>query len=225
MVSIHGTQRRRGDGRGRQGGREGQARGERTRAPHRPVAQRTNPLVLYSAVPGGAETMTASHHIPWAPPKREAPPLRPPPPRPQVEAERIMAQLQSENERQDAVPDDGSPKYMPSTEDTDPIVRALKTVLKCKEVTGAPSGLLLRSLFGVCNSILRLQRTISLVFMLAWRGVYVAGVRATYCCGEFFVSRRLESIRGTVFRWDGRHGARTFLARQVSSPFPRPSTS
>ncbi len=47
-----------------------------------------------------------------------------------------MAQLQSENERQDAVPDDGSPKYMPSTEDTDPIVRALKTVLKCKEVTG-----------------------------------------------------------------------------------------
>lgn len=48
-----------------------------------------------------------------------------------------MAQLQSENERQDAVPDDGSPKYMPSTEDTDPIVRALKTVLKCKEVTGA----------------------------------------------------------------------------------------
>ncbi|CBN73886.1 fructosamine 3 kinase related protein [Ectocarpus siliculosus] len=52
-----------------------------------------------------------------------------------MEAERIMAQLQSENERQDAVPDDGSPKYMPSTEDTDPIVRALKTVLKCKEVT------------------------------------------------------------------------------------------
>lgn len=47
-----------------------------------------------------------------------------------------MAQLQSENERQDAVPDDGSPKYMPSTEDTDPIVKALKTVLKCKEVTG-----------------------------------------------------------------------------------------
>lgn len=54
----------------------------------------------------------------------------------QMEAERIMAQLQSENERQDAVPDDGSPKYMPSTDDTDPIVRALKTVLKCKEVTG-----------------------------------------------------------------------------------------
>lgn len=47
-----------------------------------------------------------------------------------------MAQLQSENERQDAVPDDGSPKYMPSTDETDPIVRALKTVLKCKEVTG-----------------------------------------------------------------------------------------
>eukprot|EP00752_Nemacystus_decipiens_P007970 g7123.t1 len=47
-----------------------------------------------------------------------------------------MAQLQSENERQDAVPDDGSPKYMPSTDDTDPIVKALKTVLKCKEVTG-----------------------------------------------------------------------------------------
>ena len=56
----------------------------------------------------------------------------------QVEAERIMAQLESENERQDAVPDDGSPKYMPSTEDSDPIVRALKAVLKCKEVTGAP---------------------------------------------------------------------------------------
>lgn len=53
-----------------------------------------------------------------------------------MEAERIMAQLQSENERQDAVPDDGSPKYMPSTDDTDPIVTALKTVLKCKEVTG-----------------------------------------------------------------------------------------
>ncbi|CAM9791502.1 unnamed protein product, partial [Laminaria digitata] len=53
----------------------------------------------------------------------------------QVEAERIMAQLESENERQDAVPDDGSPKYMPSTEDSDPIVRALKAVLKCKEVT------------------------------------------------------------------------------------------
>lgn len=49
-----------------------------------------------------------------------------------------MAQLESENERQDAVPDDGSPKYMPSTEDSDPIVRALKAVLKCKEVTGAP---------------------------------------------------------------------------------------
>lgn len=46
-----------------------------------------------------------------------------------------MAQLESQAERADAVPDDGSPKYMPSTEDTDPIVRALKTVLKCKEVT------------------------------------------------------------------------------------------
>lgn len=47
-----------------------------------------------------------------------------------------MAQLESENERQDVVPDDGTPKYMPSTDDSDPIVKALKTVLKCKEVTG-----------------------------------------------------------------------------------------
>lgn len=54
----------------------------------------------------------------------------------QVEAERIMAQLESGAAREDAVQDDGSPKYMPSTADTDPIVRALKTVLKCNEVTG-----------------------------------------------------------------------------------------
>lgn len=48
-----------------------------------------------------------------------------------------MAQLESGAERDNAVQvDDGSPKYMPSTEDSDPIVRALKTVLKCKEVTG-----------------------------------------------------------------------------------------
>lgn len=47
-----------------------------------------------------------------------------------------MAQLESENKRQDAPPDDGSPKYMPSTKDSDPIVQALKTVLKCEEVTG-----------------------------------------------------------------------------------------
>lgn len=46
-----------------------------------------------------------------------------------------MQQLESGADREDAVPDDG-PKYMPSTEDSDPIVQALKTVLKCKEVTG-----------------------------------------------------------------------------------------
>lgn len=57
-----------------------------------------------------------------------------------VEAERIMAQLESGAAREDAVQDDGSPKYMPSTADTDPIVRALKTVLKCNEVTGAGRG-------------------------------------------------------------------------------------
>lgn len=42
--------------------------------------------------------------------------------------------------RDDAVEDDGSPKYMPSTEDTSPIVRALKTALTCKEVTSAERG-------------------------------------------------------------------------------------
>lgn len=66
-----------------------------------------------------------------------------------------MAQLESQAERADAVPDDGSPKYMPSTEDTDPIVRALKTVLKCKEVTGEIF------LFHVA---------------LAWAGVFIFGV-------------------------------------------------
>ena len=54
----------------------------------------------------------------------------------QLEAERIMAQLESQSAREGAIEDDGSLKYMPSTDDRDPIVRALKTVLKCKEVTG-----------------------------------------------------------------------------------------
>lgn len=50
-----------------------------------------------------------------------------------------MKQLESGAGCDDAVQDDGGPKYMPSTEDSDPIVSALKTVLKCKEVTGGLS--------------------------------------------------------------------------------------
>lgn len=47
-----------------------------------------------------------------------------------------MAQLESQNAREDGAQEDGSPKYMPSTDDKDPIVKALKSVLKCTEVTG-----------------------------------------------------------------------------------------
>lgn len=46
-----------------------------------------------------------------------------------------MQQLERGAERDNAVPQ-GGPKYMPSTDDSDPIVQALKSVLKCEEVTG-----------------------------------------------------------------------------------------
>ncbi|KAG5185668.1 fructosamine 3 kinase related protein [Tribonema minus] len=51
------------------------------------------------------------------------------------EAERIMEQLQADAERENVIPE-GVAKYMPTTEDSDPIVAALKTVLKCTEVKG-----------------------------------------------------------------------------------------
>ncbi|CAM9944383.1 unnamed protein product [Choristocarpus tenellus] len=53
----------------------------------------------------------------------------------QLEAERIMQQLESGSGGHQAVHDE-TPKYQPSTEESDPIVQSLKSVLECQEVTG-----------------------------------------------------------------------------------------